>query len=74
MKISLDNGKTWNEVEDVRIIHDIDDKPEDGESVEYEIHHTHEGTIENVWFNNQCLGTASVTCNERTSLLLEDIR
>lgn len=64
MKVSLDGGKTWQEVEEVRVIKDIPDPTdyEDDEPIQAELHFcfTEEGLITDVWIDDACDGTDSI--------------
>jgi len=67
MKVSLDDGKTWLEVENLRIIQKIEDptdkEPTDCEDepseVELHFNFTNEGIITDAWINNICEGSSS---------------
>ena len=61
MKVSLDNGKTWVEVETVRVIQEIDDPTDYEEPIKAELHFnfTHEGLVTDVFIDDACDGTSS---------------
>ena len=60
MKISLDDGDTWVEVEKLRVLkefdHDLD--------AEIAFNFTHEGLVTDVWVMDVCEGTSSETYQE----------
>jgi hypothetical protein len=62
MKISLDDGKSWIEVQGLRIIKEFDAHIDtDYEEIQAELHFnfTQEGIVTDVWVNNTCEGTES---------------
>lgn len=63
MKISLDDGKTWVDASNVRVIKDFDphiDTDNDEEIVaELHFNFTQEGLVTDVYVNNVCDGTSS---------------
>ena len=68
MKISLDDGKTWIEVEGVRIIQEfdpmVDKETEEEINAELQFNFTKEGMIMDVLVNNVCDGTSSEMYHE----------
>lgn len=62
MKVSLDNGDTWVEVENLKVIQNIED-PTDYEEepslVELHFNFTNEGVVTDVWINDICQGSSS---------------
>ena len=61
MKVSLDDGKTWLEVESVRVSQNIPDPTENELEVNLNFNFTHEGLISDVWIDNVVQGTSSET-------------
>jgi len=62
MKVSLDNGNTWVEVENLKVIQNIEDPTDyEDEPSEVELHFnfTSEGVVTDVWINDICQGTSS---------------
>jgi len=62
MQISLDDGKTWQEVVSLRVIKEFDPVVDaDKETVQAELHFnfTAEGVVTDVWVSNTCEGTDS---------------
>ncbi len=58
MRVSLDGGTNWVEVEGVLVSQDVED-PEGENEAHIEFAFTHEGLIVDVWVNNVCEGTSS---------------
>lgn len=62
MKVSLDNGDTWVEVENLKVIQNIEDPTDyEDEPSEVELHFnfTSEGVVTDVWINDICQGSSS---------------
>jgi len=58
MKVSLDGGATWVEVENVRVSQAVED-PEGENEGHIEFNFTGEGLVTDVWVNDVCEGTSS---------------
>lgn len=64
MQISLDDGQSWQEVQQVRIVKKFDpvlDSDDEILNAELHFNFTAEGTVTDVWINNVCEGSASQT-------------
>lgn len=66
MKISIDGGFTWQEVESVRVSQEIPDTFNEDEKFEIELlfNFTNEGLIQDLWIDNASEGSISETYQE----------
>jgi len=58
MRVSLDGGTNWVEVEGVLVSQDVED-PEGEREAHIDFSFTHEGLIVDIWVNDVCEGTSS---------------
>jgi hypothetical protein len=65
MKISIDNGLTWQDVESVRVSQEIPDIFNDEKfEIELLFNFTNEGLIQDLWIDNVSEGSISETYQE----------
>lgn len=73
MKISTDEGKTWVEVDSLRIIKDLDDPTDQEIDASLFFNFTHEGVVVDAWVNDVCEGTNAETYIELGDRLVNGI-